>query len=227
MNERKDCLMIKMKTIMKTNFNIQRNIRNSRSIGLIVAALLIGNSQVWGTDYVLVKNISNLSAGDHVLIVNTDYSKALGTQQNSNNRTAIAVTISSETISSPGSTVQVLTLGKSGDYWTFYSPSPTTGYLYAASSSGNQLKTQGTNNANGEWEIAINTTTGLASVVASQSSNHNVMQYNNGSSIFSCYSSASQSGVYIFKEAASGFTVDFAVNNSGYGSVFFGNVTLI
>lgn len=39
--------MIKMKTIMKTNFNIQKSIHNSRSIGLIVLALLFGNLQAW------------------------------------------------------------------------------------------------------------------------------------------------------------------------------------
>lgn len=33
---------------MKTNFNIAKNIRNSRSIGLIVLALLFGSLQVWG-----------------------------------------------------------------------------------------------------------------------------------------------------------------------------------
>lgn len=55
--------MIKMKTIMKTNFNIAKNVRNSRSIsalsalrklhglGLLLCALLVGSLQVWGATY--------------------------------------------------------------------------------------------------------------------------------------------------------------------------------
>lgn len=52
--------MIKIETIMKANFNIEKNVRNSRSIsalsalrklqslGLIVIALIMGSMQVWG-----------------------------------------------------------------------------------------------------------------------------------------------------------------------------------
>ena len=173
---------------------------------ILLLSLSIGNA--WGTDYVLVKNISNLADGDHVLLVSsTDYNEALGTTQNNNNRAAVSVTISSETISNPGNTVQVLTLGKTGDYWTFYSPSPTTGYLYAAGSGGNYLKTEANVTNNSKWEIEINTTTGLASIVASLSSNRNVMQHNNSSHLFACYSSASQKAIYIYKEASSTYTV--------------------
>ena len=73
------------------------------------------------------------------------------------------------------------------------------GYLYAASSSANHLKTQAENNVNGLWKITIGEG-GVASIVASESSNRNVMQYNNDSSIFSCYASASQSPVYLFEK---------------------------
>ena len=34
--------------VKKTIFNIMKNIRNSRSLGLIVLALLFGSLQVWG-----------------------------------------------------------------------------------------------------------------------------------------------------------------------------------
>ena len=43
--------MIKIETIMKANFNIAKNIRNSRSIGLIVLALILGSLHVWGATY--------------------------------------------------------------------------------------------------------------------------------------------------------------------------------
>lgn len=64
MNEKKnECLTIKIETIMKANFNIAKNVRNSHSIsasdafrklhgiGLIVIALLMGSMQVLGTDF--------------------------------------------------------------------------------------------------------------------------------------------------------------------------------
>ena len=73
------------------------------------------------------------------------------------------------------------------------------GYLYAGSSSGNHLKTQTTNNANGSWTITIED--GIASIVATASSNRNVMQYNfnNGSPLFACYESASQTALRIYE----------------------------
>ena len=190
---REGCLTIKIETIMKANFNIAKNVRNSRSIsalgalrklqsiGLLLCALMIGSLQVWGADYVLVKNITNLSAGDEVLLVNIDNSYALGTKQNNNNRTAVSVTISNDKITNPENTVDVLTVGKSGDYWTFYSNNGSgtgcPGYLYAASSSGNYLRTQSSNDNNGIWDVTINTTTGEGSFVAQGTNTRKVMQY--------------------------------------------------
>ncbi len=226
---------------MKANFNIAKNVRNSRSIsalstlrklqsiGLLLCALMIGSLQVWGTDYVLVKNISNLSAGDNVLLVSnaTDH-EALGTTQNNNNRASVSVTISSETISSPGNTIDVLTVGKDGNYWTFYSNNGSgtgcPGYLYAASSSSNYLRTQTSNDNNGKWTVSISAD-GTASIVANGTNTRNVMQYNSSSHIFACYSSASQKAVFIYKEAPSGYTVTITKNNDSYGTVTQNSVT--
>ena len=61
-------------------------------------------------------------------------------------------------------------------------------YLYAASSSSNYLRSQETVDANAEWQITI--TSGVASIVASGTNTHNILQYNSSSSIFSAYSSA-------------------------------------
>ncbi len=88
------------------------------------------------------------------------------------------------------------------------------GYLYAASSGSNYLKTQTTYDANGIWEITI-ASDGKASVVAQGNNTRKVMQYNSGSSLFSCYASASQSPVYLFeKETKLG-----DVNNDGHVDV--------
>lgn len=66
-------------------------------------------------------------------------------------------------------------------------------YLYAASSSANQLKAKAAPDANAYWTITC--TDGAWSIEASKSSNRKVMQYNASSSIFACYATASQTAV--------------------------------
>ena len=70
-------------------------------------------------------------------------------------------------------------------------------YLYAASSSANQMKTQSEPSINAYWTITLND--GVYSIVATKSTNRNQMRfnYNGGSPIFSCYSSG-QSPVSLF-----------------------------
>jgi len=64
-------------------------------------------------------------------------------------------------------------------------------YIYAASSSANQLKSKAEADANCYWTIT--NTDGHWSIVATKSSNRNVLQ-NNGN-LFACYASASQTAV--------------------------------
>ena len=73
----------------------------------------------------------------------------------------------------------------------------TDGYLYAASTSSNQLKTQDSIKNNGSWTITISE--GIATVKANQS-NRNWLRFNlnNGSPIFSCYASG-QIDISIYK----------------------------
>jgi hypothetical protein len=67
-------------------------------------------------------------------------------------------------------------------------------YLYAAASNSNNLKSQDIVNDNAKWTISVSE--GVASIVATESSNRNVMQFN--SSLFSCYGSASQSAIALY-----------------------------
>lgn len=87
-----------------------------------------------------------------------------------------------------------------GDYKGMYTIQDANGkYLYAASSSGNHLKAgQSASSAHYYWTVECKD--GNYSIVASKSSNRNVMQFNsnNGSPIFSCYSSASQTAVVLY-----------------------------
>ena len=145
----------------------------------------------------LVTDVSQLAVGSEIVIVGKETTYALSTNQKSSNRGAASVTKSENTITF-GSDVQIITLrsGTSNGTFGFYVGD---GYLYAASSSGNQLKTQTTNNVNGSWTITV-TDDGIASIVAKGSENRNVMQFNpnNGSPLFACYASASQTALQIY-----------------------------
>ena len=61
-------------------------------------------------------------------------------------------------------------------------------YLYAASSSANQLKASTTLNDNASWKITV-TSAGVATVVAQGTNTRNNLKYNSSSTIFACYSS--------------------------------------
>ena len=147
-----------------------------------------------GIWYSLVTSTNNLAEGDKVIIVNTDNKRAMSTTQNTNNRSATDVNIVSGKAFVPkNGNIQVLTLeGNAEDGWYFKTGS---GYLYAASSSENQLRTKSDKDDNAKATITIDD--GATSVVFQGTNTRNVLQ-NNGT-IFSCYGSASQSPVDIYK----------------------------
>ena len=149
----------------------------------------------------LVTDVTTLAEGDQIIIAAKNENYALGTSQKSSNRGAAAITKDGNTIATPGSDVQIITVeaGSTAGTWAFYVEGGTTGYLYAASASGNQLKTKSTLDASGSWNISM--LNGAASITASDTSKRNVMQYNpnNGSPLFACYASASQQALVIYK----------------------------
>lgn len=169
------------------------------------------------TTFTKVTSADQLVIGGKYIIVAEDATNgafAMGGQK-SNNRAANSITISGNTVSVTEATQNstdnlanqavALVLGVAtgnAEYYTFYD-AINNGYLYAASSSANQLKTQTTNNENGEWNITFNGN--ACSIVASGSTNRNVMQYNynNGTPLFSCYASANQTAVSLFVDASS------------------------
>ena len=164
-----------------------------------VSAVITYSPQSFVQEYQLVTSTDQLVAGRTYLIVNVANGKALGTTQNSNNRSASDVTIENDIISTIDNTVCELTLGGSTGAWTFFDAGwgNNGGYLYAASSSANHLKTQASNNANGQWSITIGEG-GTATLAAQGSNSHNLLKYNNQNDIFSCYASGQQD-VYLFR----------------------------
>lgn len=149
---------------------------------------------VFSQQYYLVTSTDQLVAGRTYLIVNTSAGKALSTTQNNNNRAATDVTISNGVINTISNSVCELTLGGTTSAWTFFDANwgDNGGYLYAASSSANNLKTQASNNNNGQWSITI-ASDGTATIEAKGTNTRNNLRYNpnNNNPVFSCYASSS------------------------------------
>ncbi len=147
--------------------------------------------------YTLVTDASTLKIGDKVIIAAANANVAISTTQNKSNRPQADVTKKDKTIVNPGNDVQVFTLeaGTKSDTYAFNTGS---GYIYAASSSANQLKTQQTNDDNGSWTISY-TAEGAATIKASGTNSRNLLKYNSSSNLFSCYSKG-QDAVAIYSD---------------------------
>ena len=150
--------------------------------------------------WVLVKDIATLSAGDEIIIAAANADYAIG-EAASNNYKGAAITKVGETANADAG-VTVLKVEATGDAEVPYAFKAGSNYLYATSSSANQLKGKTTLDVNGQWAVTI-TAEGVASIVAAKSSNRNVMQYNpnSGSPIFACYETASQKALAIYRNS--------------------------
>ena len=149
--------------------------------------------------YTLLTDIAKLNVGDQVVIAAANANFAISSTQNTNNRAQAAITKSSDksTISDPGSSVEIFTVEEGSTSGTYaLKAQKTAGYIYAASSTSNYLKTQATNNANGSWNISV-TSAGVATIKAQGSNTRNWLRYNSTSGLFSCYGSG-QNDVVIY-----------------------------
>ena len=161
-------------------------------------------------DFELVTNVNDLNAGEEVIFVNTGTAGsayAMSTTQGTNNRPGTAVTVSNGLKVSATNETQIFTLEAGTGGWYFKTVNgDIQGYIYASSSSSNQLKTQATANDNAKATISL-AGDGAATIVFQGSNSRNHMRYNpnNGSPIFNCYSSTSTTGnlAYIYKRSAS------------------------
>ena len=184
-----------MKTIKKASLLFA-------SLALVLGAGLVGNSdtkevkadEVWN----LVTNSSVLNIGDTIFIAAKDSDYAIGTTQNKNNRSQASITKNTTNNTATATNeVQRISL-ESGKVDGTFAFNVGDGYLYASSSSANQLKTGTSVTDNSSWSVSI-TSTGSATITAQGTNTHNVLQYNEQSKLFACYGSASQAAVAIYK----------------------------
>ena len=147
--------------------------------------------------YNLIKNTNDLQVGDKVVIVAAGYDKAMGAQT-TNNRASVAVTKNANGTNPTvdiTNDVAILDVEEGSIAGTFAFKSAD-GYLYAASSGSNYLRSEANLSANSSFLVTI--ADGIASVTAQGSNTRNIMKYNNSSSIFSCYASG-QLDIAIYK----------------------------
>ena len=170
-------------------------------------------------EYVVIKTYSiatSITSGKHYIITNGS-AKAMGTQA-SNNRNAVGVTINNNVVSVANSDVTEFVIygPDANGYYTIFDGN---GYLYAASSSNNYLKTETTldSDNHGLWKITFSEAG--ASIVADKSTNRNVMQFNSGSDLFSCYAGATQSAVSLYEKDGEDIpTENKTLNDYGYAT---------
>ena len=187
-----------------------KRVTNVKSGGVILTLLLLAlvSGSVWGQEtYQRVTSVSELEAEKSFLIVNVDDQGrciALSNEQKKNNRGAVAVILANDkiTLEQNSMACQLVLKGSSSVGWSFYDE-VNGGYLYAASSSGNYLKTQSTLDDDGRADIRFEAN--IATITFKGTNKRNVMQYNpnNGSPLFACYGSESQKPLQLFKKVES------------------------
>lgn len=167
--------------------------------------------------YILCEDAAWLTEGANIIFASSvaaGEQKAMSKLQKTKNRGAASVTIGSafnagkETVGivSKDADVAVFTVGISNGHITFYTGdsrdadnNSVAGYLYAASSTSSQLKTQDNVDANAEWTVAV-AANGEATIKAQGKNTRNWMQYNpnsGGTPLFSCYEKG-QDPIYIY-----------------------------
>ena len=157
-------------------------------------------------EYVLVTGTDGLEDGAEYVLMSASSGSdghAMAPYANGNNcpQTSSTISITDNKIT-PTVDTQIITLiattVNNEDAWMFKVGSDS--YLYAASSSSNHLKAASASTAGNNGKATISFSDGAAVITFKGSNTHNLLRYNSGSSIFSCYTSG-QNPVYLFKKA--------------------------
>ena len=147
--------------------------------------------------YVLATSVQS---GKHYIITNGS-DKAMG-GQNTNNRAAIDITTTNDTVTINSDDVYEFIIAIDEDnnnVYTIYDPRDV-GYLYAAGGNGNSpknhLKLQSTLTDNGRWTIEFEDD--AANITAIGDADRNIIRYNSTNDLFSCYGSG-QDDIYLYE----------------------------
>ena len=162
----------------------------------------------------LVTDVANLAIGDKILIAAAGYDYVMSATQGNNNRAAVSATKSGNQITGVDSeTMQIITL-ESGTKDNTFAFKVDGGYLYAASSSENHLKTQSTKDDNASFAITVSSS-GVATATAQGTYTRNKLKFNttNNPKLFSCYSSGQTDiAIYEMNAGDSGLNYDYLLD---------------
>ena len=177
------------------------NRRIRQTWAMVLAAALIFLALPWnvlaaqGQTAVLVTNAGELAVGDRIVIAAQGYDTALSSIQNTNNRAGTAITRNGDTIILSAD-VQVLTLESGTIAGTFALRAGDVGYLYAASSENDWLRTSLSLTDDASWTIGISS--GVAAIQSQGENTHNALRYKAESGLFLCCQEG-QTEVCIYK----------------------------
>lgn len=156
-----------------------------RFLSLLVVLWLLQNVSVirGETTWNLVTDATSLAAGDQIIIAAANKDFAISTTQNPNNRGQAAI-VKNGNQCTLSADVQIITL-KNGTKPNSFALSVGNGFLYAASSSENYLKTQDNIDDNASFVFEFDNE-GKAKIAAQGENKSNCIRYYN-SKLFSCY----------------------------------------
>ena len=163
------------------------------SVNMESATFIENKKEVY---YELVTDASTLKAGDEVIIASPQYSFALSTVQNNDNRGRTQVTISENKIYDPATAVQIITLEGRSDAWNFKVAENS--YLYTTSSTNQNkqyLRSGAINQSSvfNAWDISISNGNATISAKVSNTTTKYLI-YNNSRSVFAVSISAPGTG---------------------------------
>ena len=147
--------------------------------------------------YNKVLSASSLSKGDKLVIAYDSDSVAMSTTQNTSNRGSTSVSISSNSISEIGSSVQVVTL-ENGQTSGSYRLSTGSGKYLTLSSDANKLTTSSNTDSSVDWIISVSSS---GTTIKSAKYTSRYLQYNATSKVFAAYKST-QKNVSLYKEGS-------------------------
>lgn len=180
--------------------------------------------------YELVTDASTLKAGDEILIayVDDDGATVMG-EQKSNNRAGVAAIVNEDNTITPNSDAQTIMLEEDAENGWYFNVG--TGYLYASSSSANQLKTENAIDDNGNAKATIAIDSNNATIIFQGNNTRNLMRFNpnNGSPLFACYALSAETGFLpqIYRKVSSTETPSGNVNGDTDGKVDIADVTAL
>ena len=148
--------------------------------------------------WILVKD--GLAVGDKVVIAAPEYTVAMSTTQNSNNRGEVEVVLNNGALTANAS-VQVFEVVAGSKDNTFalrcLNGDQIGKYIAAASSSSNNMHSNAEIDDNASWSVSIDAN-GVAAVVAQGTNTRNTIRYNSNSKLFSCYAAQNTMADVVF-----------------------------